>query len=122
MTPKIIREITREIIVVAFFVGLVTLMIYYVFGLAVSIAVFRQVMPVDTPLGLIERLLGVLLAVPIYLLPTFVAQGRHHRKRKVIMLLNIFLGWTVMGWVVALLWSATADVEKARHEEDYRRI
>jgi Superinfection immunity protein len=43
-----------------------------------------------------------------YLMPTVVALLRHHHNKTAITLLNILLGWTVIGWIVALVWSATA--------------
>jgi len=33
---------------------------------------------------------------------------RSHHNAATIFLLNLFLGWTFLGWVIALVWSATA--------------
>jgi TonB family protein len=44
----------------------------------------------------------------VYFLPTIVAAARHHHNATPIFLLNLFLGWTFVGWVAALVWSATA--------------
>ena len=52
-----------------------------------------------------SALLG--LAV-IYFAPMIVALMRDHHQKLPISLLNLFLGWTVVGWVVALVWSVTA--------------
>jgi uncharacterized integral membrane protein len=41
----------------------------------------------------------------IYFAPTINAWTRHHRNTTAITVLNIFLGWTFIGWVVALVWS-----------------
>jgi hypothetical protein len=43
----------------------------------------------------------------LYFLPSIVG----HRKRSFpgILLLNVFLGWTVIGWIIALVWACTAD-------------
>jgi hypothetical protein len=38
-------------------------------------------------------------------LPTIIAVVRHHRNTLAIVLVNIFLGWTGVGWLVALIWS-----------------
>lgn len=46
-----------------------------------------------------------LVAVAIYFLPTIIAAARHKRNMLGIVLLNVFLGWTLVGWVVALIWS-----------------
>ena len=46
----------------------------------------------------------------IYFLPTIVALVRHKRNTLSIFLLNLFLGWTLIGWIVALVWASTVDV------------
>jgi len=48
------------------------------------------------------------LGAGIYLLPAIVGQSRHHHQRTAIWVLNIFLGWTVLGWVASLVWAASA--------------
>ena len=50
--------------------------------------------------------LAFLLA--LYFLPTIIASGRHLPERTGIAMLNLFLGWTFVGWVIALLWAITA--------------
>ena len=49
----------------------------------------------------------VLLAA--YCIPTIVAVVGKHRNAGAIGLLNLFLGWSIIGWVVALIWSITND-------------
>jgi hypothetical protein len=49
---------------------------------------------------------GTLLFLAIvYFFPTIV--GLRHHNSTAIFLLNLFLGWTFVGWVVALVWAAT---------------
>jgi len=43
-----------------------------------------------------------LLGIALYLLPTIVAMARHYRNTGSVVVINIFLGWTLIGWVVAL--------------------
>lgn len=43
----------------------------------------------------------------IYLLPTIV--GRNKKNSKAIFVLNLFLGWTFIGWIIALIWATTKD-------------
>jgi len=47
----------------------------------------------------------VLLAV--YFLPTII--GYNKRNAVAIFMLNLFLGWTFIGWVIALVWACTYD-------------
>lgn len=47
------------------------------------------------------------IALVIYMTPGLVASYRKHRNANAIAVLNLFLGWTFVGWVVALVWSFT---------------
>jgi hypothetical protein len=40
--------------------------------------------------------------VAIYFIPTIVAVVRHAPDIRVVILINLLLGWTLIGWVVAL--------------------
>ena len=46
----------------------------------------------------------------MYFLPTILAFARNKRDTAAILLLNLFLGWTMIGWVVALVWAVKTDV------------
>ena len=48
----------------------------------------------------------------MYMLPTVVAWRRGHRNTLAIAALNILTGWTVIGWVVTLVWSLTANTRE----------
>lgn len=52
------------------------------------------------------------LAIVVYMLPTVVASTRWHKNAGPIMLVNLFLGWTVLGWFVALIWATTSHVDE----------
>lgn len=54
----------------------------------------------------------VFIALPLYLLPTLIGLIRRKRNRLPIFLLNLFAGWTVLGWIIALVWGAMSDKEK----------
>ena len=45
----------------------------------------------------------------MYFLPSIIAFGRHKRDTGSIVLLNFFLGWTMIGWVIALVWATKND-------------
>lgn len=49
--------------------------------------------------------IGFLVSLAIYFLPGIIAFARHHRNTVAIFLVNLFLGWTFIGWIVALIWS-----------------
>ena len=46
-----------------------------------------------------------LIGLALYFLPTIIAAVRHAKNFVVILLVNIFAGWTGVGWIVALVWS-----------------
>ena len=50
-----------------------------------------------------------LMALAVYFLPVLVASQRKSKRLGGIFVLNFFLGWTVIGWVVALSWAAGSD-------------
>jgi|KBSMisStandDraft_5_1062788.scaffolds.fasta_scaffold1972818_1 hypothetical protein len=50
-------------------------------------------------------LLLVVLAIAFYFLPTIIAMVREHNNASSIALTNFFFGWTVVGWVVSLVWA-----------------
>jgi hypothetical protein len=45
-----------------------------------------------------------------YFLPAIIAFARHKRDAVSILLLNLFLGWTAIGWIIALVWAVKEDV------------
>ncbi len=45
----------------------------------------------------------------IYFIPYIVSSARGKQNSLAIFLLNIFLGWTLVGWVVALVWAVSKD-------------
>ena len=47
------------------------------------------------------EILGLAILAGIYFAPTIVAWGRKHETASVLVI-NLFLGWTFVGWVVAL--------------------
>jgi hypothetical protein len=49
----------------------------------------------------------LIVATLIYFLPTIIALARGHLSTLAIFLLNLFLGWTLLGWIIALIWSCT---------------
>jgi len=53
----------------------------------------------------ILELFFVVLIFAFYFLPTLIAFLRQHKNKLAIFLLNLFLGWTVLGWVGSLVWS-----------------
>lgn len=52
----------------------------------------------------------ILVIFAVYMFPAIVAYRRNHRQAMAIAVLSFFLGWTLIGWVAALVWACTTDV------------
>jgi len=54
------------------------------------------------------ELFGLMLVLMIYFAPAIVAAMRGHHNAFAIFLLTLLLGWSFVGWAIALVWSFTA--------------
>jgi hypothetical protein len=66
----------------------------------------------DKLIGLFSSVFGICLAVlliALYFAPTIEARRRKKRNTAAVFVLNLFLGWTVIGWIVAVVWACTND-------------
>ena len=71
---------------------------------------------------MVEVINGLLLlgtGMFIYFLPAIVAGFRNHHHTAGIIILNFFLGWTLIGWVAAMVWSVT-NAPQIRNNRDPR--
>lgn len=56
----------------------------------------------------------LLIGFALYFFPTIVAACRRLKDDNAILILNIFLGWTVLGWVGALCWAVAGSAPKRK--------
>jgi hypothetical protein len=59
-------------------------------------------------LGIVMVIFGLALALAllfVHFLPSYLAFQRKHPHSVAILLLNIFLGWTLIAWVILLVWA-----------------
>src|SRR3954447_6764286 len=47
--------------------------------------------------------LGILLLIVLYFVPTIIAVWRQSRHTLLAVMLNMALGWTIIGWILALV-------------------
>ena len=62
--------------------------------------------------GLLFLVVGAVvgaIVLCLYFLPTIIGFLRNKRNKMAMFALNFFLGWTLVGWVVSLVWSLTVD-------------
>jgi len=53
-------------------------------------------------------------ALLFYFIPTIIAVFRSHNSTFSIFLLDLLLGWTMIGWIIALVWSFSSNVSRSR--------
>ena len=51
----------------------------------------------------------LIVILTIYLLPAILAFARGHRNKHALAKFNIFGGWTIFGWITALVWALYAE-------------
>ena len=61
-------------------------------------------------LSILSILLLICIPIILYFIPSLVAYNKKHINTNSILILNIFLGWTFIGWVVALIWAFKKQV------------
>lgn len=57
------------------------------------------------------ELIFLLILLAIYLIPLIIAHKRDHEHAAWIALINIFFGWTAIGWIGALIWAIVGTTE-----------
>lgn len=62
-----------------------------------------------------------ILLLWIYAMPLLFAWGRRHHQKAAITVVNIFLGWTFIGWVVALAWALSRTGHQCGSNQDHNR-
>lgn len=50
-----------------------------------------------------------LIFIGAYFIPSITAVMNKKKNKQSIFIVNLFLGWTVIGWVVALAWAVAKD-------------
>jgi T4 superinfection immunity protein len=63
--------------------------------------------------GGIFLLILIVIGFAVYFLPYSIARIRRTEHGPAIFWVNVFFGWTVLGWIAALIWAVT---ETAAHE------
>ena len=60
----------------------------------------------DSRSGFVALLMAaVIVAMAIYALPALLAWSMGSPQRVVITLVDLLLGWTMLGWIAALIWA-----------------
>lgn len=55
----------------------------------------------------VPSIVWAFILVLFYFAPALHARSKKHHNAKAIFVLNLLLGWTVIGWAVAMVWACT---------------
>ena len=58
------------------------------------------------------ELIALLFAVAMYFLPAIVAHHRQHVSAGAIFLINLLLGWSIVGWIVCFAWACSGNTRR----------
>ena len=59
----------------------------------------------ETQIMIVLAAVAAIIGIVIYLIPSIIAFRRDAASRWVIFLVNVFLGWTLLIWLVTLIWA-----------------
>ena len=71
--------------------------------------------PGPLEIGLI--LLISLITMPLYFLPTILAVLRHKDNKLTVFLINLLLGWSLIGWIAALILSLSKNSQQSKIDQ-----
>lgn len=83
----------------------------YIVGLAILVLITGLIGSGTNTNALIAAWVFFPAAICLYFAPALLALSRAHPKTSAISILNLLLGWTLLGWVGALVWAYTHKPE-----------
>jgi hypothetical protein len=67
-------------------------------------------------------LVGFAFALALLFLPTLVAKSRNHPNTLPIFLVNLFFGWTFIGWVISFVWACMRPTQPVLYAPVYPAV
>lgn len=68
---------------------------------------------------ILAGIIGVAAGIAIYFLPTIIGFKRNQPNKTSIFLLNLFLGWSLIGWVISLVWATKNESQPVQVINNY---
>lgn len=62
-------------------------------------------LPSDSKTAQSLGIMAIVFGLALYMLPTVEAYSRKYENAQTVALVNVLLGWTILGWLVAYIWS-----------------
>jgi hypothetical protein len=85
------------------------LLVFFLLSIAAIIKAVSLIIPAQELILYAYLALVVGAFLTLYELPAIVAYRKKHPRFLAILCLNILLGWTIIGWIVALVWACTGN-------------
>jgi len=54
----------------------------------------------------------IVVGILVYFAPTFIANNRNMASSTAVFLINLLFGWTLLPWLICLIWASEGRVEK----------
>lgn len=83
----------------------------WILGLILLVAVTFAIGSGTNGAALVATIIFFPAAIALYFVPSAVALYRKRANSTPIILLNLLLGWTFLGWVVALIWAHSSPAQ-----------
>jgi hypothetical protein len=80
----------------------------YVLGLGLVVLVSYPIASGTNTAAAVATGVFFIGSLVLYFCPTVVASAREHPRKVPVIILNVLLGWTLVGWVIALVWAYSA--------------
>ncbi len=72
-------------------------------------------------IAVVGIVLAVAVGLAVYFLPTIIGFKKQQPNKTSIFCLNLFLGWSLIAWVIALVWATKKDqVVKVENNNYYQ--
>lgn len=66
----------------------------------------------ETNAGFVLLMFWIIVGfVTLYFVPAIVAFSRKHNSKVAILVVNFVFGWSLVGWIIALVWACTRNTE-----------
>ena len=83
--------------------------------MAATLAVLVVLLVFNRAFGLATGFLFLSSLAFFYFIPSMIASVRRHKNTMSIFIVNLFLGWTFLAWVVCIAWAFSSHVRESRH-------
>jgi len=98
-------------------IGVLVIIIFWMILFHVYAQILFQYVPYFNEIG-INSVIWISILIAIYFSPIMVATDRKHTNIVAISIFNLLLGWTIIGWIFALIWATTLKINKSTKYQD----